>query len=299
MDARLLPDLLIYLEVTRSGSLTRAAERLRTVQPNVTARIKKLEGALGTSLLKRHARGIKPTPAGEAALTLALRLESVLEDLRFTFGKGRKVHPAKLRVGAIETVVAAQLPALVSTFLRAHPQVEVSILTGSSASLLKQLKDGELDVALVSRAPRIPGWREHLAFSDELVVVAPPGSRSLAALLGQSGAPLKILVQRLGCSYTERMLGVLNELAPGRYELMELGTLEGILGFVALGLGIAAMPRRFVSSLAGSRQLTLLALPRAVRKLETYVVAPSPSEASAAINAFVASTLLKPSRRLI
>lgn len=287
MDARILPDMLVYLEVARSGSLTRAAARLHTVQPNVTARIKKLEDVLGTTLLKRHARGVKLTPAGEAASALAIRLESVLEDLRFTFDRGRPGHRAKLRVGAIETVVATQLPNLISIFWREHPQVDVSIQTGSSSALLKQLKDGELDVALVSRAPGIPGFREQLASIDELVVVAPPGMRRLPDLTTKPGVSLKILVQRLGCSYTERMVAALNTLAPRRYELMELGTLDGILGFVELGFGIAAMPRRFAGPFALSRNLSLITLPPNLRKLETYLIAPSVKESSAAINAFM------------
>ena len=67
MDARLLPDLLVFLEVARAGSLTQAARRLNTVQPNVTARIRKLEQALGAKLLQRHARGVRSTPAGRIA----------------------------------------------------------------------------------------------------------------------------------------------------------------------------------------------------------------------------------------
>jgi DNA-binding transcriptional LysR family regulator len=74
VDAKILPDLLVLLEVVRSGSITRAAQRLNTVQSNVTARIAKLEQALA----KRHARGVKPTPAGEAAVQLAQRLGAVL-----------------------------------------------------------------------------------------------------------------------------------------------------------------------------------------------------------------------------
>src|SRR6185312_35587 len=85
MDSRLLPDLLVFLEAARSGSLTRAAQRLNTVQPNVTARIRKLETALGTKLLQRHARGVRPTPAGEVALAIATRLGAVMEDLRVEF----------------------------------------------------------------------------------------------------------------------------------------------------------------------------------------------------------------------
>ena len=47
VDPRLLPDVMVFLEVARCGSLTRAAERLHTVQSNVSVRIRKLEEALG------------------------------------------------------------------------------------------------------------------------------------------------------------------------------------------------------------------------------------------------------------
>jgi LysR family transcriptional regulator, cell division regulator len=287
MDARLLPDVMVFLEVVRAGSITRAAERLHTVQSNVTARIKKLEGALGVTLLKRHARGIKATPAGEAALAMALRMDSVLEDFRFAFGQGARAKVAKLRIGAIETVLAAHLPGVVAGFLRQHPHVDISIHTGSSATILKQIKDGELDLGFVSRAPKILGFREQQAFTDELVVVAPPTVRSLNDLLDAEGLGLKILVQRLGCSYTERMLGVLAEKAPRHYRLLELGTLEGILGFVELGLGFAAMPRGFIRSLSIKRKVALIELPPQVRKLQTYLVAPAINDARVAINEFI------------
>lgn len=286
MDPRLLPDLMVFLEVVRCGSITRAAGRLHTVQSNVTARIKKLEGALGVRLLKRHARGIKATPAGEATLALALRMDSVLEDLRFTFDQGHG-KLAVLRIGAIETVVAAQLPRLVSKFLGQFPNVDVSIQTGSSAAILKLLKDGELDIGLVSRAPNLPGVRALLAFKDELVIVAPAKVKSVSELLNGKNAPLKILVQRLGCSYTERMLTVFNQAAPHSFRLLELGTLEGILGFVEAGLGIAAMPRSFIKALSVKRSVSLLKLPAEIATLETYLVAPAADESRVAVNHFV------------
>ena len=287
MDPRLLPDVMVFLEVVRAGSLTRAAERLHTVQSNVSARIKKLEAALGVSLLKRHARGIRPTPAGEATIALAARMDGVLEDLRFTFGRGAHGRAAKLRIGAIETVLAAHLPRQVAGFLRQHPQVDVSIHTGSSAHLLGQIREGELDVGFISRAPKMPGLQEHLVFTDELVLVAPPAIRSFGQLLGGEGAGLKVLVQRLGCSYTERMLVVLAKKAPRSHQLLELGTLEAILGFVEAGLGFAAMPRSFLNALSIKRKVALLKLPPKVSTLETYLVARAVGDTRAAVDEFV------------
>jgi Transcriptional regulator len=66
MNPRLLPDLLMFLEVARSGSISKAARRLHTVQTNVSARMQKLEAALGSTLLRRTARGINLTAAGRS-----------------------------------------------------------------------------------------------------------------------------------------------------------------------------------------------------------------------------------------
>src|SRR4051812_25819209 len=115
VEAWNLPDLIVFMEVVRAGSLTGAAARLHTVQSNVTARIKSLERAVGVPLLVRHARGVKPTPAGEAALAFARRTDAVLDEMRFTFGHGARAA-ARLRLGAIETVAATHLPAVVAAF---------------------------------------------------------------------------------------------------------------------------------------------------------------------------------------
>lgn len=286
MDARHLPDLMVFLEVVRAGSLTRAAQRLNMVQSNVTARIKKLEQAAAAPLLRRHARGVRPTPAGEVALAMAQRLEIVLGDLHFTFGKPAAKRTAQLRIGAIETVLASHLPTAVAAFLRRYPQVEVSVRTGSSAALLKQLKDGDADAVLVSRSSGLPGFRERLAHDDELVVVAPAAAASAPQPWRSAGPPLNILVQRLGCSYTERLLAFLAENSRRAYRMQELGTLEGVLGFVETGLGIAAMPRAFVRAAAAKRKLRLHELPKGVRQLKTYLVVPAKAEASFAAEAF-------------
>src|SRR6516162_6695552 len=124
MDPHLLPDVLVFLSVARSGSITKAANQLNTVQSNVTARIKKLEEALGMPLFNRHARGVKLTSGGEAVLPMALRLDALLNDLGYAFGRRNPVKETKLRLGAIETIAAIHLPRLVSLFLLDSPHVD-------------------------------------------------------------------------------------------------------------------------------------------------------------------------------
>jgi LysR family transcriptional regulator, cell division regulator len=286
MDAHLLPDVVVFLNVARCGSIKKAANRLNMVQSNVTARNKKFEDALGVTLLRRHARGVKLSSGGEAVLPLAIRLDGVLNDLGYAFGRGKPAKEASLRVGAIETVAAVQLPGLVSRFLEKSPHVDVSVQVGSSSSLVDQVERRELDAAFVSRSFALAGLREHQVFTDKLVVLAPVKVRKRNDLFEVNRTGLKVLVQRLGCSYTERLLTFLETKKVRPERIMEMGTLEGVIGFVEAGVGIAAMPESFISPISKGRKVVMLPLPKDVATLRTFVVS-SQHTASPLVNDFV------------
>jgi DNA-binding transcriptional LysR family regulator len=287
VDPHLLPDVLVFLTVVRSGSITKAAHQLNTVQSNVTARIKKLEEAFGVPLLSRHARGVRLTSGGEAVLPMALRLDALLNDLGFAFGRRMPVREAKLRLGAIETVAAVHLPRLVSQFLRHSPHVDISVQAGSSSRLVKQVKDGELDAAFVSRPFGLPDLREEMVFEDKLVVLAPKTITSLAHLLEASRSGLKVMVQRLGCSYTEKLLHLFEANGTRPDRIMEIGTLEGIIGLVETGVGVATMPESFVRPLLRGRKVVQLLLPKEMATTQIFVISARSSEASLLVGAFL------------
>ena len=287
VDPHLLPDVLVFLAVVRSGSITKAAHQLNTVQSNVTARIKKLEEAFGVPLLSRHARGVRLTSGGEAVLPMALRLDALLNDLRFAFGRRMPEREAKLRLGAIETVAAVHLPRLVSQFLRHSPHVDISVQAGSSSHLVKQVRDGGLDAVFVSRAFGLADLREEMVFEDRLVVLAPGTIKSIDHLLDASRSGLKVMVQRLGCSYTEKLLHLFGANGTRPDRIMEIGTLEGIIGLVETGVGVATMPESFVRPLLRGRKVALLLLPKDIVMTQIFVISSRSSESSLLINAFL------------
>jgi DNA-binding transcriptional LysR family regulator len=174
----------------------------------------------------------------------------------------------------------------VSGFLGRSPHVDVSVHVGSSATLVDQVKRGELDVAFVSRSFVLPGLREEKVFADRLLVLAPARMKSLADLLAVNRTRLKVLVQRLGCSYTERLLGFLEKKKVRPDRIMEMGTLEGVIGFVEAGVGIAAMPESFIRPISKGRHVSMLSLPKETAVLQTYVVCLEPTT-SPLVNDFV------------
>ena len=242
---------------------------------------------MGVPLLSRHARGVRVTSGGEAVLPIALRLDALLNDLGYAFGRRIPLKEAKLRLGAIETVAAIQLPRLVSQFLRDSPHVDISVQAGSSSGLIKRVKDGDLDAVFVSRTFGLPNFREELVFKDKLVVLAPKTVRTLSALHSAVRDGLKVMVQRLGCSYTEKLLRLLRAKGIHPDRILEIGTLEGTIGFVETGVGVAVMPESFVQTLLRGRELVLLSLPKDIATIQTFVVSSKISESSLLVSAFV------------
>ena len=76
-DISLLHD---FTVVCDQGNLTRAAQELNTVQSAVTQRMQRLEDAIGSKLLKRHSRGVRPTEQGEILLKYARQMDALVAD---------------------------------------------------------------------------------------------------------------------------------------------------------------------------------------------------------------------------
>ena len=149
------------------------------------------------------------------------------------------------------------------------------------------MKDGDLDAVFVSRTFGQPNFREELVFKDKLVVLAPKTIRTLSALHSAVRNGLKVMVQRLGCSYTEKLLRLLRAKGIHPDRILEIGTLEGIIGFVETGVGVAVMPESFVQTLLRGRELVLLSLPKDIATIQTFVASSKISESSLLVSAFV------------
>jgi len=85
-----------YLQcIVRAKSFTRAAQVLGIAQPALSLHVKRLERELGTQLLVRHSRGVKPTGAGELLLQ---RADWIIDELERTkslvrsFGRANAVE---------------------------------------------------------------------------------------------------------------------------------------------------------------------------------------------------------------
>ncbi len=227
-----LADLRLVEAVTLTGGVSRAAERLNCVQSNVTARLRRLEDELGGALFQRTPRGMVPTPAGRVLGDYARRLLALAEEARRAVGV-TLTGAGPLSIGAMETATAARLPPILARFHAEHPEVEISLSTGTSEEVMRDVLARRYDIGLVAVEVDHPDLVGELAFHEELVLVHDGSARADDALL----------VFRNGCSYRRIAEQWLREIGHAPTRVMELGTLDGILGCVAAGMGRAVLPR--------------------------------------------------------
>jgi LysR family transcriptional regulator, cell division regulator len=291
MNRALLVDLPIFLTVARQGTMTRAAAALNTVQSNISLRIQRLEEELGARLLVRDSRRLRLTPDGEALMPFALRLEELSREILMKFGQDEEPRSGSIRIGAIETVAVSSLVEIIGRFTRTHSSVDISVETGGTASLWEKILKSELDVAFVSRRANEPAFFEEKVFEEDLVVIARARAECLTDLIGSGNVRLKIFVQRNGCSFTARLTDYLHEAGAPKWPLHAVGTLEGVIGSVRAGGGIAVLPRSYLELAPGARDLSLFDLPEKFRSVEIYLIVQRSKFPMRLVNAFVQSCL--------
>jgi DNA-binding transcriptional LysR family regulator len=267
-------DLSVFAAVARAGGIGRAAARLNTVQSNVTQRVRLLERELGVPLFHRHSRGVTLTPAGAQLLPYAERIGHLLAEARRAVTDGPEPH-GRLMIGSLETTAARRLPPVLSAYAAAYPAVDIVLQTGTTAELVEDVLERRLEGAFVAGPVDRPELIEEPVVQEELVLLTAPGAPGLKTLLRRAAAgvdELRILVLRAGCSYRERLERLLATKGVAAPRRLEFGTVDGIVGCVAAGLGVTLLPRAVVTVPLAERRVAAHALPSAQARATTMFV---------------------------
>ncbi len=279
----LIRSLEIFRAVVEAGSFSAAAERLHTVQSNVTAHIKKLETELGASLLHRRAP-VTPTAAGHQLLDYARRIVD-LHDQALDRFRADGAPAGDLRLGSMETTAAVHLPALLSAFSDRWPAVSLHLRTGTTAEMLAEVRAGRLDAAFVAAEEAGDDLLLRPVFRETLVLVS---GRPLERLPdGRALAQTAFLAFRQGCGYRRAIEMLLAERRAPATRIHELGSLDAIIGCASAGMGLALLPESVVAQYRQRYRLYTLALPDALAEVTTVLATSTRSSWSRALEVFM------------
>ncbi|OMG52092.1 transcriptional regulator [Azonexus hydrophilus] len=251
-----------FQAVVEEGGILAASRKLNTVQSNVTGRIRRLEEELGAELFFRKGRGLELAPSGRVLLDYTRRM-LMLE--RQTAAAVRQVGESsgELRIGAMETFAALHLPRALKAVRAGHPGMELRVFTDTSVALAERVIQHKLDCAFVAGPVVHPELLFEELVVEELVQVHAIGSDPLLQPL---------ILFREGCAYRARALAWQRSQGYAIFDAMEFGTLEGILGCVAVGLGWTLMPRRVVEQSLHAADLVVETVPPEIACVPTGMI---------------------------
>jgi len=255
-----------FLVVAREKSFSRAAERLYRTQPAVSLALKRLEEELGETLLDRTTKGGTLTDAGATLLPLAQRMLDLRKQILDTFGSLKGLQQGRLNIGANESVSEFLLPGVLLAYQQAHPAIRIQAYRQSSERIPAEVIERRLDVGFVSYDPMHPELQSEVILRDHMVLVVPPGHK----LARKKEINLEVLGRETFVAHNaitptrNAIIDLFARLGTPLRITMELGSLATIQEFVALGAGLAILPKMTV--LEGIRQGRLVEV--AVKELQ-------------------------------
>lgn len=269
MDIRYLSN---FLRVVAAGSMSEAARQLDLSPAAIAQQMRALERELGTALLLRQGRSVRPTAAGERLFERGRALVQDAEALRdWTI---TEENEGELRLGTVNTALHGFLPDILQAFTLRHPSVKIALRIGITPDLYTALVQSELDAALCLKLsfdlPKTVSWTS--LHQEPLVVLTHKRDARRDPLELLRNGPLVRYDRALaGGKLADRYLQA-HGIQPN--ERFELNSVMAIALLVERGLGVALVPD--IGQGLASGDLCKLPVPPVPRQSES--LAPPPRE---------------------
>lgn len=243
LNAMTIKQLRALTLVCETGTISAAAEVLSLTPPAVHNQLKILEETIGRPVVIRGADGFAPTPEGMALLRAHRVVRSALEKSIREIETLSRGFSGTVVLGVASTAKYFA-PQLVALLRDRFPDIHVILRIGNRARIIQYLENGDLDLAIMGRPPRLPEVVARSIGANPHLLVVPPdhpltrldkaGADDILAqhfMMREEGSGTRILTMRF-----------LDEIGEGRdVEWTEMESNETIKQAVAAGLGVAIL----------------------------------------------------------
>ena len=172
-------------------------------------------------------------------------------------------------------------------FHRRFPAVRLTLHTATTADLVTAVLDGALDGAFVAGPIEHADLASTLAFREELVLVRPALQQSRRLRAGTPESGPTALVFRIGCTYRQRLEQLFSDFGWPSAARFELGTLDGMIGCVAAGMGVTLLPRAVVERSDQRKEVNVHALDPSWSRVDTLFIQRRSAHQYSALSGFV------------
>ncbi len=277
----------VFEAVARYRSFSRAAAELHLSQPAVSMQIKQLEENVGISLFEQLGKKIYLTEAGTELYHYSRIIAQQLAEAELVLDELKGLKRGKLNISVASTA-NYYAPQLLATFSQRYPTVTVNLHVTNRQTLLQQLANNEMDMAIMGRPPDGLDLVAESFMENPLVVIAP-----VTHPLAQAGRiPLTRLAQEV---FLMREPGSGTRAATERFFndrglLLKTGMVmssnEAIKQAVQAGLGLGILSLHTVELELEAKRLMVLAAEGFPIMRHWYVVHRTDKRLSASAQAF-------------
>ncbi len=244
-----LRHLRVFVAAARHASFTKAARELGVTQPAVTQLVSALEDELGEALFERVGRSVRLTPAGDTLLAHAPGLLTRAREAERAVRSVSAGTAGRLSVAAGPDVATYAMPALLSKLREQAPELQVSLMSGSSSMVASLVAEGAADLGIAGASPAAGGTRAIPLCRERLVLVVPKGHSVAKRRRGRKGnarrtelAGETVILCRRGVDLRDYVAQTLCAPEHGRRRTIDADSIEAVKLLVQAGLGISIVP---------------------------------------------------------
>ncbi|WP_028608628.1 LysR family transcriptional regulator [Paenibacillus harenae] len=238
-----LTDLKIFMAIIQEGSITRAAEKLEYVQSNITMRVRKMESELGVQLFHRTPKGVLPTEKGRVfsqyAADILLKVEEVIMSIQ------EPEYPSgPLAIGVVETVAStAPFIRALSDFQKKHPEVALSLVTGTSPQNYEKVLNRKLDGAFFTGEFDLAPLKVAHEIREEVLLLTNADGKAAPSDVANAAW----IVFPRGCPLRAASEDWLHSQGVSSVNMIEVSTLDTMLNCVRAGIGYTLLTESVIA----------------------------------------------------
>lgn len=140
----------VFCEVVKYKNISKTAESMYISQSAITQSIQKLETVLGGKVFYRNKNGVELTEEGKNLYEYIKDSIETMSNAENIFSKYINLEKGKIRIGGGNSLLSYLIFDPFLTFIKKYPNIDVSISSGITDSLMQKLANGELDIVALN-----------------------------------------------------------------------------------------------------------------------------------------------------
>ncbi len=265
---------LTFLTVVEVGSFRGAADRLHISQSALSVQVRQMERALGVPLLHRTTRRVVLTGHGQLAQAALRRICGDLHRLVAGFREEAALQKGLLSIAVLPSLAATLLPEVVKGFAALHPGVEVRLRDTDSKSAAAMLRNGDVDMGILSRSAALDDFLFTSLFEDDFLVIVPRHGHPLSTRRRVNLDDLRghtMVLNPRGVDLRENLEALFEGSSISVQPAQEMIASSSLIALVAAGIGLTILPRTAMTGLDLSLCRIVTLHPRRFREIGLFI----------------------------